>query len=227
MAVIQHDAFNDPTNTTPDEISVILTAEEAASQSQPPTREERIAKTEKRQHDMFAKQKYTIIGAYALPPNSPSTPDGLGETADSSDLPPGAELAGFAVWQKIRPSSPPESEETDKAEREDPTLLNKFFAKMNRTREETMKGKSYWFLKLLTIHPEHQRKGVGSTLVNWGTQRADKEQIQAWLESSPMGKGAYLKAGFKVLGSDQIEEPRAKRGYVEWPYMLYEPKPTQ
>ena len=85
-----------------------------------------------------------------------------------------------------------------------------------------MKGKEYWYLKLLVIDPNHQRKGLGTKLLKWGVEQASKERQDAYLESSPMGKGAYLKAGFRILGMDRLEEPRAKRGYAEWPYMIHE-----
>uniref|UniRef100_V5GUJ8 N-acetyltransferase domain-containing protein n=2 Tax=Kalmanozyma brasiliensis (strain GHG001) TaxID=1365824 RepID=V5GUJ8_KALBG len=202
MARMQHDAFNDPTNSTHDEVSTLLSAEVDPETGRMPTRDEMEDKMTASHAALFDKEGYCIVGAYSE----------------------AGVMAGFAIWRAISPITPPESVETNKTEKEQPSLFNRFFAQMNRTRDATMEGKRYWFLKLLIIDPSFQRKGLGSKLVNWGTSRADEEGVCAWLESSPMGKGAYLKAGFRVLGMDRVDEPKAQKGYVEWPYMIHEPK---
>ncbi|WPG98306.1 Hypothetical protein R9X50_00109400 [Acrodontium crateriforme] len=51
-------------------------------------------------------------------------------------------------------------------------------------------------LDILTIHPDHQRRGVGGALVKWGTDIADKLNVETIVESSRFGKGLYLKNGF-------------------------------
>lgn len=226
VAQIQHDAFDDPTNTTPDELAFILNAEPDPELGRALTRDENIAKLIKYRHEDFDAHKYSFVGVYRLPASLPSTfPTGKGEDVPSTTLPEGSQLVGFAMWQRVDQHTVPETPKTDKKAAENPNLLNAFFAQMNRTRESTMQGKTYWFLKILSIDPEHQRKGLGTLLVKWGVERANKEGVDAWLESSPMGKGAYLKAGFRVLGMDRVDEPRAKKGYLEWPYMIHEFKP--
>jgi hypothetical protein len=35
-------------------------------------------------------------------------------------------------------------------------------------------------------------------LLNWGLEKADKAQLPAFLESSPMGKPLYARLGFEV-----------------------------
>lgn len=225
-AEIIYDAFSDPTNTTPDEMSQLIHDESESEAGRPVPREESIEKRIQGENEMFDKNKYTFVGVYALPPSSPHLEDGEGEMTDSSSLPEGSLLVGTATWQRIDSSTQSEIPEKKKKAEEKPTLLNRFFVQMDVTRENAMKGKEYWFLKLLAIDPKYQRKGLGTMLVKWGTERSNKEGIDAWLESSPMGKGAYLKAGFRVLGMDKIDHPRAKKGYVEWPYMIHEHKPT-
>lgn len=57
-----------------------------------------------------------------------------------------------------------------------------------------------WYLKLLAVHPQFQRKGVGAALVDWGLNQAQERGEKAYLEASEMGEGFYLKKGFKVVG---------------------------
>ncbi|SOV03739.1 uncharacterized protein UDID_08454 [Ustilago sp. UG-2017a] len=222
MATIQYDSFNDANNTTVNEISQLIEAEVAGSQStlsSVPTREERIKKMMEHQRELFDRARaYTLIGIYSRSSPSPSS------SASSAS---GRKLVGFAVWRRITSSTPPDSIETDKKEQLEPTLLNRFFAQMNRTRELTMRGKTYWFLKLLAIAPQYQRQGHGTKLLRYGLHRAQTEQVDAYLESSPMGKTTYLKAGFRILGFDRLQQKNAKRGYVEWPFMIYEQSSTQ
>ncbi|CDU25902.1 uncharacterized protein SPSC_06073 [Sporisorium scitamineum] len=227
IARIRHDAFfTNPHNTTPDELSHLLSLEIDPNLQRPLTRLESIAKLKTLTSQLYPKPNLFLVGTYLLPPNTDITNDGLGEDKDSSDLPEGSSLVGLGIWQKVDERTPPDSEESDKKAEEEPTLLNRFFARMNRTREGVMQGRVYWFLKLLVVDPGFQRKGLGTMLVRWGTRKADKEGVDAWLESSPMGKGAYLKAGFRVLGVDRVEDERAEKGYVEWPYMIHEHQPT-
>lgn len=217
MARMQYDAFNDPTNTTPDEMSKLIDGEVDPETGRASTREEAEAKTAAGHLKLFGKDAYHIVGVYSVPSSS------AGEKGEEEE----GILAGFAIWRHIQPSSALDSSESDQKVQESPTLTNRFFAQMNRTREQAMKAKTYWFLKLLVIDPKFQRKGLGTLLVKWGTNQADQEGADAWLESSPMGKGAYLKAGFRVLGMDRIPEPMAKRGYLEWPYMIHDCKAKQ
>ena len=137
---------------------------------------------------------------------------------------PTSALAGVAFWQHITPSTPSTVPETDAKEQQHPSLTNRFYAKMNRTRNALMQAETYWFLKLLIIDPPYQRKGLGKILLNWGLDRAKIEASRAYLESSPMGKSLYERCGFKVVQIDRLDEQRARKGYVEWPVMLWDSK---
>ncbi|GAC94411.1 acetyltransferase [Pseudozyma hubeiensis SY62] len=226
MTAIRYDAFApSPHNTTPDELSRLLETEPDPELGRTVTREESLTRANKTFQELFDKNKYHIVGVYHT--SSTSIENQQGDLHDSSDLPPDAIMTGFALWHRIDSSTEPDSPETDEKERQHPGLLNRFMAQLNRTRERVMKGERYWFLKLLVIDPEWQRKGLGTMLVKWGTARADQEGVVAWLESSPMGKGTYLKAGFKVAGLDRVDEKRAAKGFVEWPYMVHDGRKAQ
>jgi ribosomal protein S18 acetylase RimI-like enzyme len=52
----------------------------------------------------------------------------------------------------------------------------------------------------IAVHPNHQRKGIGRQLLDWGTQRAAKAGKDVYLISMPDGKRLYLGAGFEQVG---------------------------
>ena len=48
----------------------------------------------------------------------------------------------------------------------------------------------------MAIHPDHQRRGLGTRLVEVGLQSADAAGAQAYVEASPEGYPLYLKHGW-------------------------------
>lgn len=60
-------------------------------------------------------------------------------------------------------------------------------------------------LKLLHTHPEHQKRGAATSLLNWGTGEADRLEIPAFLESSPQGLPLYKKCGFEVVDTVTVD----------------------
>ena len=54
-------------------------------------------------------------------------------------------------------------------------------------------------LSSLATKPAHHRKGAGSLLLNWATERADGAGLPIYLESSAMGRPLYEKFGFETL----------------------------
>ncbi|KFA71945.1 hypothetical protein S40288_06742 [Stachybotrys chartarum IBT 40288] len=53
-------------------------------------------------------------------------------------------------------------------------------------------------LDLCIVHPEHQGKGLGRRLVQWGLDEAERRGgLEAVTEASPMGRKQYEKLGFK------------------------------
>ena len=77
-----------------------------------------------------------------------------------------------------------------------------------------------WYLKVLAVNPEFQRKGIGGILVNWGLKHARERNERAYLEASDFGKGLYLKLGFKVVGDLQVTE--GEEGFT-LPCMVWDP----
>jgi GNAT superfamily N-acetyltransferase len=51
----------------------------------------------------------------------------------------------------------------------------------------------------LFVKPEHQRKGLGGRLVQWGIDLANEKGLSVYVESTEEGQGLYEKFGIKVV----------------------------
>jgi GNAT superfamily N-acetyltransferase len=80
-----------------------------------------------------------------------------------------------------------------------PDTWNPIFEYLNDNRRKTMVRRPYYFLSILATHPEHHRKGAGRKLVKWGTDLADEQGIECYLEASIEGRPLYERLGFRVV----------------------------
>jgi GNAT superfamily N-acetyltransferase len=60
-------------------------------------------------------------------------------------------------------------------------------------------GNSQVQLYHLATHPDYQRHGAGTRLLNWGLELAMREKKPITLFGSPMGTKLYAELGFRVL----------------------------
>lgn len=77
-----------------------------------------------------------------------------------------------------------------------------------------------WCLKVLSVHPDFQRRGVGTALLDWGLSHARSQGEEVYLEASEFGKGLYLKKGFKEVGELIVDD---KGDQAMWTCMLWDP----
>lgn len=63
---------------------------------------------------------------------------------------------------------------------------------------ETMGEVPYITLRMLAVHPNHQRRGVGSVLLKNGLTKADQLGLPVYLDSALMGKSLYERHGFET-----------------------------
>ncbi|KAH8598176.1 acyl-CoA N-acyltransferase [Bisporella sp. PMI_857] len=81
----------------------------------------------------------------------------------------------------------------------------------------------------LTVNPEHQRRGIASKLLKWGTDTADAKGIFIWVHSSEAGVAAYSKAGFEPIGTLDVDldeyapgpPPEAPDGNGKWGHYIF------
>lgn len=55
------------------------------------------------------------------------------------------------------------------------------------------------YLHVLAVHPNHQRKGIGRKLIQWGLDEADRLGLIAYLEASADGARLYEQTGFEKV----------------------------
>lgn len=69
-----------------------------------------------------------------------------------------------------------------------------------------MGDERHWYLALLLTWPEWQGRGVARRLLDWGIERADKEQppTAMYLETSTKAKRVYEHMGFVQQGEGHI-----------------------
>jgi GNAT superfamily N-acetyltransferase len=60
-------------------------------------------------------------------------------------------------------------------------------------------------LGTLVTSPDHQRRGAGTKLIQWGIARARALNLPIYLSASPSGLPLYTKLGFKTCGSLGID----------------------
>ena len=58
---------------------------------------------------------------------------------------------------------------------------------------------AHWYLPFIDIDPDHQRQGHGSSLLEHGLARCDRDRLPAYLEAStPRNRALYERYGFEV-----------------------------
>lgn len=134
-----------------------------------------------------------------------------------------------------------EEEQNESDDREDPIArLNKLTSKdfADWVNDLMAGGAACLFVVGLYVSTAFQRRGVGSALLKWGTDIADKHGAFAWVHSSAGAWRAYEKAGFRTVRTLTVDldeyapvpapkkYPGGKWGEYTFRYMVYG-APTQ
>ena len=107
-----------------------------------------------------------------------------------------------------RPDKAEEEEEDEEEERGDSVnqLEEMTDADMKHWMETLMPpGTKCMFVVSLSVSPEFQGRGVGSGLLKWGTDTADKFGVFIWVHSSESAWTTYAKHDFEVVGTLDVD----------------------
>ena len=134
------------------------------------------------------------------------------------------ELVAFCGWHAPLEAASPEQNldrifPTEGNEEPDLKRYKEFYANVDQTIQKKSeefigaeRNTHYWYLASLGTLPEHQQRGIGSRLVQWGMDEARKDaaarpgQIKGvWTIATPHGLRTYLKAGMKEVGSETVD----------------------
>jgi len=72
-----------------------------------------------------------------------------------------------------------------------------FLVHINEARVKYMGTAPCVMLNSLVVHPEYQRRGIGTALMKFGVDEADRLGFRGYLEASAGGKGLYEKFGYR------------------------------
>ncbi|KAK4443353.1 puromycin N-acetyltransferase [Podospora aff. communis PSN243] len=116
-------------------------------------------------------------------------------------------IVGFAQWEQPGEATSGQEGEHDEDKATD-ALDGEALARMMGAMEAEAKKQlgpdghaRMWYLAVLAIDPEHERRGIGRTLVRWGLEQAAAEEDgKVFLIATAEGKPLYEALGFRVLG---------------------------
>lgn len=75
-------------------------------------------------------------------------------------------------------------------------------------------------LDILHTHPSQQGKGAGARLVEWGTDMADKEGVQCYVETPVVGYALFRQSGFRTVTEMRIDLGKYKDGFTEYKHVV-------
>lgn len=71
--------------------------------------------------------------------------------------------------------------------------------------DDWLLGKKHLLLNALFVAPRFQHRGIGTALLNWGNNRADKEGLPCFLKSTPTSWPLYKELGWKEVGVLEVD----------------------
>ncbi|KAH8807628.1 acyl-CoA N-acyltransferase [Xylogone sp. PMI_703] len=66
--------------------------------------------------------------------------------------------------------------------------------------------KNAWRLITISVNQDYQHQGIGSMLMKWGCEEADRNQRDSFVMASPAAVKLYTKFGFKKAGEVRTEK---------------------
>ncbi|KAJ8131018.1 hypothetical protein O1611_g2607 [Lasiodiplodia mahajangana] len=115
-------------------------------------------------------------------------------------------IIGFCIWTYMQDIPPQKIEQAENVEEVWPDMTERQFMaglweEYVKPRTQAVKdaqGKGIYVLELLAVHPDYQRMGAGTALVEWGIHASDQCQVKAVVESTPAGRRVYERCGMRA-----------------------------
>lgn len=121
------------------------------------------------------------------------------------------EIVGFTCWYLYKSADVPSQKELTqgslyqtKDEAEYAAAMMSSFYQTRHAELRAAKG-SLVCLDICAVDPNHQKKGIGGKLVDWGVQKATEMGVDAVVESSIQGRGLYQKHGFIFVREVEVD----------------------
>ncbi|KAL9597559.1 MAG: hypothetical protein Q9219_005061 [cf. Caloplaca sp. 3 TL-2023] len=103
-------------------------------------------------------------------------------------------------------------------------LYEGFFKEIDAKRKHYCNNERDYFLHILIVSPDYQRRGLGSMLIREGLAAADRDNAKAYIEASPKGLQLYLRHGWKVVDRVEVDmTPHRGKGVAVEELLFREP----
>ena len=115
-----------------------------------------------------------------------------------------ADFCGAALW--LPPGVHPNGEALERVFRDTakPEHLNDLLGTFEKM-EQWHPAEPHWYLPIIGVEPNAQRRGLGADLMRHAVARCDGDGALAYLESSnPRNISLYLRHGFEVMGEIRV-----------------------
>ena len=115
-----------------------------------------------------------------------------------------ADFCGTALW--LPPGVHPNGEALEKIFRDTakPEHLDDLLGTFGQM-EQWHPEEPHWYLPMIGVEPNAQRRGLGADLMRHALARCDREGLTAYLESSNRRNiSLYMRFGFEVMGEIRI-----------------------
>jgi len=115
-----------------------------------------------------------------------------------------ADFCGAALW--LPPGVHPNGEAAERVLRDttDPAHLDDLLGTLEQM-ERSHPEEPHWYLPMIGVEPNAQRRGLGAELMRHAVARCDDEGVLAYLESTnPRNVSLYLRHGFEVMREIRI-----------------------
>ncbi|MCJ1271667.1 hypothetical protein MMC22_011572 [Lobaria immixta] len=137
------------------------------------------------------------------------------------------EVVGGTEWQLYETNpfvnGPPKMEASWWPEGEGRNFCNEILRQCYAPRHRWL-TRPHLALNLMSVHPKHRRRGIGSTLMTWGIGKAQELGIESFIEASASGRFLYERFGYSVLFKIAFDSSKADPS-DEWRKLEHELTP--